>query len=138
MTDEIRSGSANSGEPAEDARQETTPAQRVSSDLLPLPALAGIALYMMVLAGVSIVGVASRQFPALFLVFSAFFIISALGLLRLKRWAWALALSAVVLLVALFTWKFITLHQYPFLVQGMLNLVFFLYLVRTEVRSKLR
>jgi hypothetical protein len=29
-------------------------------------------------------------------------------------------------------------HQAPTLIQGLLNLVFFLYLVRTEVRAKLR
>ena len=54
------------------------------------------------------------------------------------RWAWALALAAVVSLVGLFTWQFLLLHQTLFLVQGLLNLVFFLYLVRTEVRSRLK
>jgi len=43
-----------------------------------------------------------------------------------------------VLLITLFAWKFVTEHQFPFLVQGLLNMVFFLYLVRTEVRRKLR
>ena len=115
----------------------TTP-QSQGRELLPLPGLGGIALYMLVLSGVSILGVVNGQFRPTYLVFSVFFITAALGLLLLFRWAWALTLAAVVLLVALFTWKFTTEHQYPFLVQGLLNLVFFLYLVRTEVRSKLR
>jgi uncharacterized membrane protein YvlD (DUF360 family) len=91
-----------------------------------------------VLAGVSILGVVNGQFRPAYLLFSAFFITAALGLLRLMRWAWALALAAVVLLLTLFAWKFTTEHQYPYLVQGLLNMVFFLYLVRTEVRCKLR
>ncbi len=138
MTDETRSGSASPGESTQASPPETISSQPQARELLPLPGLAGIALYMLVLAGVSILGVANGQFRPVYLLFSAFFITAALGLLRLLRWAWALTLSAVVLLITLFTWKFTTEHQYPFLVQGLLNLVFFLYLVRTEVRSKLR
>jgi hypothetical protein len=56
----------------------------------------------------------------------------------LLRWAWALALGAVFLLSGYNLWIFSTQHQGPALVQGLLNLVFFLYMVRTEVREKLR
>jgi len=35
-------------------------------------------------------------------------------------------------------WIFSTEHQGAALVQGLLNLIFFLYLVRPEVREKLR
>ena len=132
MTEEIRSSAADPGSGAESA--ETQP----SRGLLPLPGLAAIALYMLVLAGISILGVAGGQYRPPYLIFSALFITAALGLLRLMRWAWALALAAVVLLVALFTWRFAASHQYPYLVQGLLNLVFFLYLIRTEVRSRLK
>jgi hypothetical protein len=138
MNEEPRSTSEKTGEPHADPGSQSERSGERLSGLLPLPGLAGIALYMMVLAGVSIVGVVQGQFPYALLILSALFITSALGLLRLFRWAWALALSAVVLLVALFTWKFSTSHQFPYLVQGLLNLVFFLYLIRTEVRSKLR
>jgi hypothetical protein len=131
MSDDTRNESGSMGKSAE------TPSSQ-KRELLPLPGLGGIALYMLVLAGVSILGVVNGQFRPTYLVFSAFFFTAALGLLLMFRWAWALSLAAVVLLVTLFTWKFLTEHQYPFLVQGLLNLVFFLYLVRTEVRSKLR
>lgn len=60
------------------------------------------------------------------------------GLILLLRWAWAMALGAVFLLSAYDLWIFASSHQGPALVQGLLNLVFFLYLVRPEVRSKLR
>jgi hypothetical protein len=137
MNDETRSD-ARPDDSAEASGPNAPSSQSQRRELLPLPGLAAIALYMLVLAGVSILGVANGQFRSAYLIFSAFFITAALGLLRLFRWAWALALGAVVLLVTLFTWKFLTEHQYPFLVQGLLNLVFFLYLVRTEVRGKLR
>jgi lysylphosphatidylglycerol synthetase-like protein (DUF2156 family) len=132
MSHDIRNG-ASTGEPP-----EASSLQPQNRELLPLPGLAGIALYMLVLAGVSILGVANGQFRPVYLVFSAFFITAALGLLLLFRWAWALTLAAVVLLVTVFTWRFTTEHQFPFLVQGLLNMVFFLYLIRTAVRSKLR
>ncbi len=136
MNDDTGNNSATGSEHAEGAKPELVPAQK--QNLLPPPGLAAIALYMLVLAGVSILGVVKGEFRIVFLIFPAFFITAALGLLRLFRWAWALALGAVVLLVALFMWKFSTTHQFPFLVQGLLNLVFFLYLIRTEVRSMLK
>jgi glycerol-3-phosphate acyltransferase PlsY len=110
-----------------------------TAELLPLPAMAAISLYLLVLAGVIIVGVVGgRHYPPLFLVFAAGFIAASAGLLLLLRWAWALALGAVFLLAAYDLWIFSNQHEAPALVQGLLNLVFFLYLVRTEVREKLR
>jgi glycerol-3-phosphate acyltransferase PlsY len=108
-------------------------------DLLPLPGLAAISLYLLLLAGVVILGVvAGHHYPPLFLLFAVGFISASAGLLMLFRWAWALALAAVFLLVIYNLWIFSTLHQGAALVQGLLNLVFFLYLVRPEVREKLR
>jgi glycerol-3-phosphate acyltransferase PlsY len=119
----------------EDGKNEPTPQRR---DLLPLPGLAAISLYLMVLAGVIILGVAGQHYPPLFMAFGAGFMASSAGLLLLMRWAWALALGAVFLLAAYNLWIFASLHQGPALVQGLLNLVFFLYLVRPEVRERLR
>ena len=106
--------------------------------LLPLPGLAAIALYMVILAGVGILGVAGGHMPPVYLLFSAAFIMAGLGLLLMLRWAWALSLAAVLLLAALFFWRFAHGHVLPYIIQGLLNLVFFFYLIRTEVRSKLR
>lgn len=108
-------------------------------DLLQLPGVAAISLYLLVLAGVIILGVVGgRHYPPLFLIFAAGFITASGGLLMLFRWAWALALAAVFLLVVYNLWIFSSLHQGAALVQGLLNLVFFLYLVRPEVQEKLR
>ena len=81
--------------------------------------------------------VSGRHYPPLFLLLAAGFITASAGLLRLLRWAWALALSAVFLLAVYNLWFFLSQHQFSALIQGLLNLVFFLYLVRPEVRERL-
>ncbi len=121
-----------------DAAGNSGATQPPRRELLPLPGLAAIALYLLVLAGVIILGVVGRHYPPLFLFFAAVFISASAGLLLLLRWAWALALSAVLLLACYNLWIFTSLRQPAAVVQGLLNLVFFLYMVRTEVREKLR
>jgi lysylphosphatidylglycerol synthetase-like protein (DUF2156 family) len=117
-------------------KNEPQPPRR---EFLPLPGLAAISFYLVVLAGVIVVGVVNgRHYPPLFLILSAALITASGGLILLFRWAWALALAAVFLLAAYNLWFFASQHQLPALVQGLLNLVFFLYLVRTEVRERLR
>jgi 4-hydroxybenzoate polyprenyltransferase len=108
------------------------------AERLPLPGLAAISLYLLALAGVVILGVSGRHYPPLFLILAAGFIAASAGLLLLLRWAWAMALGSVFLLTVYDLWIFSRLHELPALVQGLLNLVFFLYLVRTEVRERLR
>jgi len=105
---------------------------------MPLPGLLAISLYLLLLAGVLILGVAGRHYPVLFLLLAAAFLTASAGLILLLRWAWAGALAAVFLLACYNLWVFGAQHLGAALVQGLLNLVFFLYLVRTEVRAKLR
>ncbi len=114
--------------------QEPQPPRR----LFPLPGLAAICLYLLLLAGVIILGVAGGHYPVLFLLLSAAFLTSSAGLFLLLRWAWAAALAAVFLLACYNLWVFGAQHAAPALVQGLLNLLFFLYLIRPEVRDKLR
>ena len=109
------------------------------TELLPLPGLAAISVYLLILAGVIILGVVSgRHYPIFFLLFAAGFLATSAGLLMLFRWAWSLALAAVFLLVSYNSWIFYSQHQGASVVQGLLNLVFFLSLVRPEVRERLR
>lgn len=103
-----------------------------------LPGLIAISLYMLLLAIVVVVFVVQGRVGPLFLVFSVLFIAAAFGLMMLLRWAWALTLAAVALVAGLCFWVCASQHVAQFLLQGLLNLVFFLYLVRTEVREKLR
>jgi uncharacterized membrane protein (DUF2068 family) len=102
------------------------------------PGLVAISLYMILLAGVFCFNVVAGHMEAIYLVFSCFFVASSFGLLFMLRWAWALALAAVAMLAASFFWAFSTQGSDSSLVQGLLNLVFFLYLVRSELREKMR
>ena len=106
---------------------------------LPLPGVAAICFYLLLISGIIVVGVAGgRHYPPIFLVLAALFMAASAGLVVSFRWAWALALSAVFLLTAYNGWIFATEHQVPAAVQAILNLVFFLYLIRPEVRARLR
>jgi hypothetical protein len=106
---------------------------------LPLPGVAAISFYLLLIAGVIVVGVAGGgHYPPIFLVLAALFIAASAGLVVSFRWAWALALSAVFLLSVYNGWIFVSQHQAPAAVQAFLNLVFFLYLIRPEVRARLR
>ena len=107
-------------------------------ELFQLPGLAAIGLYLAAVAGVIIVGVVGRNYPPLFLIFSVLFFAASGGLMLLLRWAWALALAAVLLMALYNSYIFSTDHLAPALVQGLLNWVFFLYMIRVEVRSKLK
>jgi hypothetical protein len=106
--------------------------------VFPLPGMVAIGLYMLVLAAVIAFGVVSRHISPLMLIVVPFFAAASFGLLRMFRWAWALTLSAVFLLMSYNLWLFATEKQAPGAVQGLLNLVFFFYLVRPDVRSRLR
>jgi hypothetical protein len=141
MSDEERSSARESkgqDEPSKSAAEESKNALAAKRELLPLPGLAAISLYLLLLVVVTIVGVVGGHYPALFLLMPVFLFAASGGLMMLFRWAWAMALAAVLMLGGYNVWIFIHLHMFPALIQGLLNLVFFFYLVRMEVREKLR
>jgi hypothetical protein len=139
MTDETNNGAAETPAVEKNTAQPPAPVPLPRKELLPLPGLAAISLYLLALAGVIVFGVVNgAHYPPLYLFFSAAFFTASGGLLMLFRWAWALALAAVLLLAVYNLWIFSSVHQGAGLVQGLLNLVFFLYLVRPEVRERLR
>jgi hypothetical protein len=106
---------------------------------LPLPGVAAICLYLLLISGTIIVGVVGGgHYPPIYLVLAALFLAASAGLVVSFRWAWALALSAVFLMTFYNGWMFATQRQAPAAVQAILNFVFFLYLIRPEVRERLR
>ncbi len=126
---------ANAQEPGPEPSDAPIPKRGL---YLPLPGLAAIGLYLAAVAGALIVGVVHGNYPPLFLFFPVCLIAATGGMMLLLRWAWALALGAVFLLAIYNMWVYSQQHLAPALVQGLLNWVFFLYMVRVEVRSKLR
>jgi hypothetical protein len=103
-----------------------------------LPGIAAIAVWMFVLCLIGLVGVTTHKLPLVVVVLCAAFAAAGQGLLRLRRWGWALTLAAVFLSALYGMWVVVKVHQIAELVMVGLNLVFFLYLVRPEVRVRLR
>lgn len=108
-----------------------------------LPGVAGICLFMLVLTMINAFAALQGKFGpgggkygvlALCTLLAA----GVLGLLRLRRWGWALVLGGCLTLCIGNLFVFQRTHAGPFLVQGLFAMVFFLYLVRTEVRDRLR
>jgi len=105
---------------------------------LPLPGMAGIALYMLAISAVIAFGVIGHHIPPIFLVVSLLTACASFGLLRQQRWGWALSLAATFLLMIYQFYLLLRLHQGPAGFMGALNLILFLYLVRPEVIERLR
>jgi hypothetical protein len=108
-----------------------------------LPGVAGICMFMLVLTLINAFAALQGKFGdgrgkygvlALCTLLAA----GVFGLLRLRRWGWALVLAGCLTLATGNMFVFHKTHVAPFLVQGLFALVFFLYLVRTEVRDRLR
>jgi hypothetical protein len=128
---------ANPNPPATELPEPQIPSKTEKTALFKVPGVVAISLYMMLLAVFTTLHVVSGHAQLLLLIFPVLFFAGALGLLLLLRWAWALTLAAVALSAGSFLWSFATQHDAAGLLQGLLNLVFFLYLVRTDVREKL-
>lgn len=110
---------------------------------LPLPGMAAISLWMLALAVIGVVGVITGHYSPGgtrigVLVLCTVFAVAALGLIRLKRWGWALTLGAALCSVCYWCYSLFRFHQPQAGVWIVINLIFFLYLVRAEVIGRLR
>lgn len=103
-----------------------------------LPGVAAIAIWMFLLCLYGLVGVTMHRLPLAALVLCVAFALAGQGLMRLRRWGWAMTLAAVLLSAMYAMWMVVKFHNVAELVTAGLNLVFFLYLVRPEVRERLR
>ena len=108
-----------------------------------LPGVAGICLFMVVLTTINAIAALQGKFGARngkygVLALCTLLAAGIYGLLRMRRWGWALVLGGCLTLCLGNLFVFEKTHLGPFLLQGLFALVFFLYLVRTEVRDRLR
>jgi hypothetical protein len=103
-----------------------------------LPGMAAIAAWMFLVALIGLTGITLHRLPLLFVVLCAACAAAGQGLLRLQRWGWAMTLAAVFLSALYGMWVVVKLHQAAALIGVVLNLIFFLYLMRPEVRAQLR
>jgi uncharacterized membrane protein (DUF2068 family) len=72
------------------------------------------------------------------MVICAIFAVAANGLLKLKRWGWALTLGAAFFSMSYGAFMMIRFHQTPMIVMVVVNLVFFLYLIRPEILERVK
>jgi uncharacterized membrane protein (DUF2068 family) len=63
---------------------------------------------------------------------------AALGLLKMRRWGWALALAAAFLTSSYGVYILLRFHQQNYWVMTLANFVFFFYLVRPEILRRLK
>ena len=104
----------------------------------PLPGMAAVALWMMLLCGLGIYGVITHHLPMAALIVCTLFAAASGGLLQQRRWGWALSLAAAFLSMCYGGYVLMRFHQPQLIVMIAVNLVFFLYLVRPEVIERLR
>jgi hypothetical protein len=103
-----------------------------------LPGMAVIALWMLAQCGLGLIGVICHKLPPGVMIICLLFAIAANGLLKLRRWGWALTLAAAFLSMCYGTFMLIHFRQLPMIVMVAVNLVFFLYLIRPEVLERVK
>lgn len=115
------------------------PAQTPKARGQMLPGIAGICLYMLVVAITGVFGALRGVFPPMVaLPICTMIVLGVFGLLRLRRWGWALVAAGSLLLSMMYGWMARHMAQPRFWVMAGLDLCLFLYLVRAEVRERLR
>lgn len=103
-----------------------------------MPGVAAIALYMFLLCILGLLGVTESKLPHIVLLFCVAFAAAGQGLVMQKRWGWALALATVLLSGVYQMWRVAKFHEIPMLGMAIVNLMLFLYLIRPEVRLRMR
>lgn len=107
-----------------------------------LPGMAMIAIFMLFIALANAVNVlshrASTRTSAIYaiLIVSTLIVIGVFGFLRLRRWGWALLLGGTFFYSLGNVVLFAQTRQPGYLLPAAFSMVFFLYLVRTEIRDR--
>lgn len=104
----------------------------------PLPGVSAIGLYMFLLCLMWLLAVSRHQLPLAGLIFAAAFAVAGHGLLRQKRWGWAMTLAAIFLSMVHSMWMVVEFHKLLMLGLAAFDMILFLYLVRPEVRERMR
>jgi len=106
-----------------------------------LPGMAMVSVYMLLVAMVGGFGALNGRYAGgryVVLCVCSLVVVGVFGFLRLKRWGWALVTGGCLSLCLWIMYMSHLLHNPGMLVMALLNLCLFLYLIRTEVRERLR
>ena len=107
-----------------------------------LPGVAGIAMFLLLVTIINVFavlrGVAGTG-PVKYGVLGlcTLLIVGVFGLLRMRRWGYSIVMAGCLLLSAAYFYVFSRSHIFPMVVEGFFALLFFLYLVRPEVRDRM-
>jgi lysylphosphatidylglycerol synthetase-like protein (DUF2156 family) len=138
---------------SESSKNEPTPQtpsgnQTPSGDQKPprgqmLPGIAGISMFLLLVTLLNVFAALSGRFGNGAVKYGVLALCTILvggifGLLRMRRWGHSIVLAGCLLLSASYFYVFSKVHALPAVVQGFFALVFFLYLVRPEVRDRMR
>ena len=107
-----------------------------------LPGIAAICLFMIIMTSVNayagVTGVyGNGRGKYAILAVCTLLAAGIFGLLRLRKWGWALVTAGCLLFAAGDFYLLSRTHAGFFFVRGLFVLLFFLYLIRTEVRDRL-
>jgi hypothetical protein len=107
-----------------------------------LPGIAGICMFLIFMTMVNVYGGLSGAYgggTAKYAILALCTLLAAgiFGLLRLKKWGWSLVIAGCLLLSAGDFYLFTKFHALFFLIRGLFDLVFFLYLSRQATRDRL-
>jgi hypothetical protein len=107
-----------------------------------LPGVAGICVWMLIVATVGVVGAMNGVYRGnaryVVLPVCTMIVAGVFGLLRLRRWGWAVVLAGTLLLSFGYGYMARAAGHPGLWVMSLLNLCFFLYLSRPEVRERMR
>jgi hypothetical protein len=108
-----------------------------------LPGVAGICIFMIIVATLNVYAGLHGMYgdgraKYAILTLCTLLAIGIFGLLSLRKWGWALVTAGCLLMSVGDFYFFEKSHTGFFLVRALFGLLFFLYLVRTEVRDRLR
>lgn len=107
-----------------------------------LPGVAGISIFLLVLTLLNVFGALSGAFgggrgKVGVLAICTLLVAGIFGLLRMRRWGWALVLAGCLTLSIGDFYFYRIAHHAFFLIRALFMLIFFLYLSRGEVRNRL-
>ena len=128
---------------SESANASAAASAPAAQEAATLPGVAAIALWLLLESLIGVAGVWSGRFAGhstrwAVLGISTLLALAGLGLLRLRRWGWALALGAAFLSSTFGVYCILRLHLSQYWVLTLVNFVFFFYLIRPEILRRLR
>ncbi len=132
------------GDRMDESREHSTvPELKPSSARGLLPGVAGICLYLLLVSMLNAFAAAQGKFGGgaprtSVLGICSLMVIGVFGLLRSKRWGWALVSGGCLIMAIGFFYGFHATHFPAYIVQGLFALLFFLYLARPEVLGRMK